>query len=74
VAWEGEVLVVFQGRKVGFFLFSKELFFWWCGMGCLEKMDVYVFFLAFFLLQYGDSMKIFFQKYFIIFFGGNGKF
>jgi hypothetical protein len=25
---------------VGFFEFSKELFFWWCGMGRLEKEDV----------------------------------
>jgi hypothetical protein len=63
--------------KVGrwdFFYFPRNYSFWWCGMGCLEKMDVYVFFLAFFLLQYGDSMKIFFQKYFIIYFRGNGKF
>jgi hypothetical protein len=25
-------LVVFQGKKVGFLKFSKELFFWWCEM------------------------------------------
>jgi hypothetical protein len=40
----GRSLVVFQGRNMGFFKFSKELFFWWCGMGCLEKVDGYVFF------------------------------
>jgi hypothetical protein len=46
----GKSLVVFQGREVGFFQFSKELFFWWHGMGCLEKTNVYVFFLSFFFL------------------------
>jgi hypothetical protein len=33
----GRSLVISQGRKVGFLLFSKELLFWWCGMGWLEK-------------------------------------
>ncbi len=41
-------LVIFQGRKVGFLKFSKELFFWWCGMGCLKKAGEYVFFLVIF--------------------------
>jgi len=36
-------LVVFKGKKVGFKKISKELFFWWCGMGCLEKVDVFFF-------------------------------
>jgi len=44
----GKSLVVFQGRKITFFKKFKELFFWWCEMGCLEKVDVYVFFLFFF--------------------------
>jgi hypothetical protein len=41
-------LVVFQGRKVGFFPFFKELFFWWCGIGCLEKASGVFIFLFFF--------------------------
>jgi hypothetical protein len=45
----GKSLVAFQGKKVGFFLISKELFFWWCGMGCLEKADDFIF-LSFFLV------------------------
>jgi hypothetical protein len=41
-------LVVFQGlEKVRLFLFCKELFFWWCGMGCLEKVDGFAFFVFF---------------------------
>ncbi len=52
----GKSLVVFQGKKVGLFQFSKELFFWWCGMGCLENVDL------FFLLWYGDLMKNFSQE------------
>jgi hypothetical protein len=35
----GRSLVIFQGKKMRFFLISKELFFWWFGMGCLEKAD-----------------------------------
>jgi hypothetical protein len=57
----GRRLVVFQGKKVGFFLIFEELFFWWCGMGCLEKIDG-LFFLSFFLLSYGDLLKIFSQE------------
>jgi hypothetical protein len=45
----GKSLVVFQGRKVGFKKFSKELFLWWCEMGCLEKEDGFFFFFFFFL-------------------------
>jgi hypothetical protein len=33
-------------------------------MGCLEKVDGYVFFGFFFLLWYGDLMKIFFKEIF----------
>jgi hypothetical protein len=44
----GRSLVVFQGRKVGFKKISKELFFWWCGMRCLEKACGYFFFCHFF--------------------------
>jgi hypothetical protein len=36
-------LVVFGNKKVGFKKNSKELFFWWCGMGCLKEVDGYVF-------------------------------
>ncbi len=43
----GRSLVVFQGRKVGFFLFSKELFFWLCGMAWLEKGGGYHYFCLF---------------------------
>jgi hypothetical protein len=43
----GRSLVVFQSKKVDFFKFFKELFFWWCGMGWLEKGGGY-FFLIFF--------------------------
>jgi len=35
----GRSLAIFKGKKMGFFLISRELFFWWCGMGCLEKKD-----------------------------------
>jgi hypothetical protein len=35
----GKSLIVFQSKKVGFLKNSKELFFWWCGMGCLEKAN-----------------------------------
>jgi hypothetical protein len=39
-------LVVCQSRKVGFKFFSKELSFWWCGMGWLEKgVGIFLFFL-----------------------------
>jgi hypothetical protein len=44
----GKSLVVFQGKKVGFKVFSKELFFWQCKMGCLEKVDEYFLFVLFF--------------------------
>ncbi len=60
----GRSLVVSQNRKVGIFLFSKELFFSWCGMGWLEKGGGYFFFVFFFLLRYGDLMKLFFKKIF----------
>jgi hypothetical protein len=40
-------LVVFQGRKVGLKKNSKELFFWWCGMGWLEKGVSFIFILFF---------------------------
>jgi hypothetical protein len=33
----GRSLIVSRGRKVGFKKNSKELFFWCCGMGWLEK-------------------------------------
>jgi hypothetical protein len=37
-------LVVFEGKKVGFFKFSKELFFWWCGMSVWRKwIQIYLF-------------------------------
>jgi hypothetical protein len=48
VARGGRSLVVFQGRKVGFLKISKELFFWRCEMGCLEKKDGVFFFVFFF--------------------------
>ncbi len=44
----GRSLVVFQSRKVGFLKKFKELFFWWCGMGWLEKGNGYISFLSFF--------------------------
>jgi hypothetical protein len=31
-------------RQEGGIFFFKELFFWWCGMGCLEKADGALFF------------------------------
>ncbi len=40
-------LVVYQGRKVGFKKNSKELFFWWCGMGWLEKGGGSIYFSLF---------------------------
>ncbi len=40
----GKILVDFQGRKVRFFLFSKEMIFWWCGMEWLEKGGGSIFF------------------------------
>jgi len=48
----------FEGMKVGFLKTSKELFFWWCGMGCLEKAKRFFFF---FFLWYGDLINIFSQ-------------
>jgi hypothetical protein len=40
-------LVVSQGRKVGFLKKFKESFFWWCGMGWLEKGGGGFFFFKF---------------------------
>jgi hypothetical protein len=61
VAWEGKVLLFFQvGRWV--FLFSKELFFWWCGMGGWRKGVGVLFPCHFFFPKYGDLMKIFSQE------------
>ncbi len=43
----GKILVVFQGRW-DFKKNSKELFFWCCGMGCLDKVNGFLFFGLFF--------------------------
>jgi hypothetical protein len=43
----GGSLVVFQGRKVRFKKNSKQLFFWWCGMGWLEKEGGFSFWFFF---------------------------
>jgi hypothetical protein len=45
----GKSLVDSQGRKVGLKKKFKELFFWWCGVGRLEKGggSIFIFFLSF---------------------------
>jgi len=40
-------LVDFQGRKLGFKKKFKQLFFWWCGMGQLEKGGGSIYFFLF---------------------------
>lgn len=49
----GRSSVISQGSKVEFFfvLFSKELFFWWYGIGWLEKGGGYFFSFLFFFLS-----------------------
>ncbi len=49
MAWEGKVWLLFKAGRPDFFLISKELFFWWCGMGCLEKAGKYDFLFLFLL-------------------------
>jgi len=46
---KGKSLVDFQGRQLGFFQSFKEFFFWWCGMGWLERggESIFFFFLSF---------------------------
>jgi hypothetical protein len=43
----GKSLVVSQSKKVGCFKNFKELFFWWCGMGWLDKGGGYICLLSF---------------------------
>jgi hypothetical protein len=63
----GWSLVVFQSREVEFFLFFEELFFWWCGMGCLEKVDFILFyFWSFFSFMIWWLNEDFFSNFFYI--------
>ncbi len=40
---EGEVWLFFKVTRLSFFLFFKELFLWWCGMGWFEKEGGWVY-------------------------------
>jgi hypothetical protein len=58
----GRGSLVFQGKKVGFFLIFQGIILLLVWDKCLEKVDTIFIFFVFIFLGYGDLMKTFCQE------------